>query len=183
MVQSRISRQKEIDTSIANKAEYEYLYDRPYEDKARVRVAGPFTVESVSPHRTMIVDENHALKDPLAKAAEYDTGREAADFAQMVLDNLKTAGVQQAEKTGKINFNSVKPWPGEYIAAEATILKAAKTNVLVSSSGQSSVQFHAPTLSQPRVKPLNRASMYSSAVLSTMKRTPPSSTNSARFPC
>lgn len=64
--QSRISRQKEIDTSIANKAEYEYLYDRPYEDKSRVRVAGPFTVESVSPHRTMIVDENHALKDPLA---------------------------------------------------------------------------------------------------------------------
>jgi adenine-specific DNA-methyltransferase len=124
--QSRISRQKEIDTSIANKAEYEYLYDRPYEDKARVRVAGPFTVESVSPHRTMIVDENHALKDPLAKAAEYDTGREAADFAQMVLDNLKTAGVQQAEKTGKINFNSVKPWPGEYIAAEATYTEGSK---------------------------------------------------------
>lgn len=49
---------------------------------------------------------------------EWDTGREAADFAQMVLDNLKTAGVQQAEKTGKINFNSIKPWPGEYIAAE-----------------------------------------------------------------
>ncbi|MFZ5627973.1 MAG: site-specific DNA-methyltransferase [Spirochaetota bacterium] len=124
--QARISRQKEIDTSIANKAEYEYLYDRPYEDKSRVRVAGPFTVESVSPHRTMIVDENHALKDPLAKVAEYDTGREAADFAQMVLDTLKTAGVQQAEKTGKINFNSIKPWPGEYIAAEGIYSEGSK---------------------------------------------------------
>lgn len=124
--QARIARQKEIDTSIANKAEYEYLYDRPYEDKSRVRVAGPFTVESVSPHRTMIVDENHALKDPLAKVAEYDTGREAADFAQMVLDNLKTAGVQQAEKSGKIIFNSIKPWPGEYIAAEATYAEGSK---------------------------------------------------------
>lgn len=124
--QARIARQKEIDTSIANKAEYEYLYDRPYEDKSRVRVAGPFTVESVSPHRTMIVDENHALKDPLAKVAEYDTGREAADFAQMVLDNLKTAGVQQAEKTGKVNFNSIKPWPGEYIAAEGIYSEGSK---------------------------------------------------------
>ena len=37
---ARIARQKEIDTSIAAKAEYEYLYDKPYEDKKKVRVAG-----------------------------------------------------------------------------------------------------------------------------------------------
>ena len=35
--------------SIAAKAEFEYLYDKPYEDKKKVRVAGPFTVESLSP--------------------------------------------------------------------------------------------------------------------------------------
>lgn len=124
--QARIARQKEIDTSIANKAEYEYLYDRPYEDKSRVRVAGPFTVESVSPHRTMIVDENNEVKDPLAKAAEYDTGREAADFATMVLDNLKSSGVQQAHKEGKINFNALKAWPGEYIGAEGLYSEGSK---------------------------------------------------------
>ena len=49
--QARIARQKEIDASIAAKAEFEYLYDKPYEDKKKVRVAGPFTVESLSPHR------------------------------------------------------------------------------------------------------------------------------------
>ena len=53
----RIVRQKEIDASIAAKADHEYLYDRPYEDRNKVRVAGPFTVESISPHRTLVVDE------------------------------------------------------------------------------------------------------------------------------
>ena len=43
---ARIARQKEIDASIAAKAEFEYLYDKPYEDRKKVRVAGPFTVES-----------------------------------------------------------------------------------------------------------------------------------------
>ncbi len=56
--QARIARQREIDASIAAKAEYEYLYDKPYEDKKKVRVAGPFTVESISPHRVIGVDEN-----------------------------------------------------------------------------------------------------------------------------
>jgi len=49
--QARIARQKEIDASIAAKAEFEYLYDKPYPDPSRIRVAGPFTVESLSPHR------------------------------------------------------------------------------------------------------------------------------------
>ena len=63
----RIARQKEIDASIAPKADSEYLYDKPYEDKKKVRVAGPFTVESVSPHRTLGVDENDELIDPAEK--------------------------------------------------------------------------------------------------------------------
>ena len=45
----RIDRQRAIDASIAAKADFEYLYDKPYEDKKKVRVAGPFTVESLSP--------------------------------------------------------------------------------------------------------------------------------------
>ncbi len=61
--QARIARQKEIDASIAAKAEYEYLYDKPYEDKKKVRVAGPFTVESLSPHRVLGVDEDDELVD------------------------------------------------------------------------------------------------------------------------
>ena len=58
-----MARQREIDASIAAKADYEYLYDKPYEDKKKVRVAGPFTVESLSPHRLLGVDENDELID------------------------------------------------------------------------------------------------------------------------
>ena len=61
--EQRIARQKEIDASIAAKADYEYLHDKPYEDNKKVRVAGPFTVESLSPHRVLGVDENDELID------------------------------------------------------------------------------------------------------------------------
>ncbi|GIK35878.1 MAG: hypothetical protein AMXMBFR45_01720 [Gammaproteobacteria bacterium] len=119
--QARIARQKEIDASIAAKAEFEYLYDKPYEDKKTVRVAGPFTVESLSPHRVLGVDENDELIDPLAAAGgtppDGHTG-EAEGFVQMILDNLRTAGVQQAHKEDRISFTSLAPWPGELVCAE-----------------------------------------------------------------
>ena len=112
---ARIARQKEIDASIAAKAEFEYLYDKPYEDKKKVRVAGPFTVESLSPHRTLGVDENDNLIDPLQVKQNRD---EKQSFAQMILENLKTAGVQQAHKEDRINFVSLVPWPGQMVCAE-----------------------------------------------------------------
>ncbi|NLB80997.1 MAG: site-specific DNA-methyltransferase, partial [Clostridiaceae bacterium] len=112
----RIARQKEIDASIAAKADYEYLYDKPYEDNKKVRVAGPFTVESISPHRVLGVDENDELIDSVGDTKE-GYGQER-DFAQMILENLKTAGVQQAHKEDKINFTSITPWPGDLICAE-----------------------------------------------------------------
>ena len=113
--QQCIARQKEIDASIAARADFEYLYDKPYEDRKKVRVAGPFTVESLSPHRVLGVDENDELIDPL-KAGQQEDDHQG--FVRMILDNLKTAGVQQAHKEDKINFSSISPWPGEYICAE-----------------------------------------------------------------
>jgi adenine-specific DNA-methyltransferase len=111
--QARIGRQKEIDASIAAKAEFEYLYDKPYDDKKKVRVAGPFTVESLSPHRTLGVDENDELIDPLQKNKV-----ENGSFDQMILENLKTAGVQQAHKEDKITFTALTHWPGDLVCAE-----------------------------------------------------------------
>ncbi len=117
----RINRQKEIDQSIANNADQEYLYDRPYEDKQKVRVAGPFTVESLSPHRTLGVDENDELIDEASESkGEYEKER---DFTQMILENLKQSGVQQAHKEDKITFTSVTPWPGTMIAAEGRYME------------------------------------------------------------
>jgi len=118
--QLRIARQKEIDASIAAKADSEYLYDKPYEDKKKVRVAGPFTVESLSPHRVLAVDENDDLIDP-AKQGQAAGGEQ--DFVQMILENLKTAGVQQAHKDDKIAFTSLVPWPGVMVCAEGRYIE------------------------------------------------------------
>ena len=120
----RIARQKEIDASIAAKADSEYLYDKPYEDKKKVRVAGPFTVESLSPHRVLGVDADDEFIDPLQPAAG-PTGDEA-DFVQMILENLKTAGVQQAHKEDKITLTSISPWPGHFVCAEGRYTKGNK---------------------------------------------------------
>ncbi len=117
---ARIARQKEIDASIAAKAEFEYLYDKPYSDNSRIRVAGPFTVESLSPHRVMAVDEDDSLIDSMDLA---EPGGGWNDFAQMVLDNLKTSGVQQAHKEDRITFTALTPWPGNLVCAEGRYLE------------------------------------------------------------
>lgn len=120
--ESRIARQKEIDASIAAKAEFEYLYDKPYEDKKKVRVAGPFTVESLSPHRVLGVDEEDNLIDPL-RMNEGSPAYGAKTFEQMILENLKAAGVQQAHKEDRIDFLSLTGWPGALICAEGRYME------------------------------------------------------------
>jgi adenine-specific DNA-methyltransferase len=118
---ARVGRQAEIDKSIAAKAEFEYLYDRPYEDRKKVRVAGPFTVESLSPHRMLGVDENDELVDAVD---ERDTAWGAKQsFPQMVLDNLRTAGVQQAHKSNKIEFTAFTPWAGDLVCADGRYME------------------------------------------------------------
>jgi adenine-specific DNA-methyltransferase len=124
--EARIARQKEIDASIAKAADVELLYDRPYEDKSRVRVAGPFTVESLSPHRVAPADE-----EELIDFREADEGARRrlhkamppTDFGEMTLEHLRTAGVHQSEKRDSIRFTALTPWPGEYVAAEGRFME------------------------------------------------------------
>ena len=117
----RIARQKEIDASIAAKADYEYLYDKPYTDNSKVRVAGPFTVESISPHRVLGMDENGDVIDGVAEPKNgYGT---SYDFGQVILENLKRSGVQQAHKEDRINFTSLTPWPGRLVCAEGRYIE------------------------------------------------------------
>ncbi len=118
---ARITRQKEVDASIAAKAEFEYLYDKPYDDKKKVRVAGPFTVESLSPHRTLGVDEHDELIDPLKQRIARNDDH--LSFTQMILDNLKVSGVQQAHKEDKIDFTSLTAWPGDLVCAEGRYME------------------------------------------------------------
>jgi len=120
--EQRIARQKEIDASIAAKADFEFLYDKPYDDKRKVRVAGPFTVESISPHRVLAVSENDELIDGVA----VSKGGDEQDFVRMILENLQTAGVQQAHKEDKITFSSITPWPGTLVCAEGRYREGEK---------------------------------------------------------
>ena len=124
--EQRIARQQEIDAAIAANADYEYLYDKPYQDNNVVRVAGPFTVDSLSPHRVLAVDENDELID---RVAEPRTAYgEAADFTSMILEQLKTAGVQQAHKADRITFNALLPWPGRRICAEGRYVQGDQSD-------------------------------------------------------
>jgi adenine-specific DNA-methyltransferase len=124
--EARIARQREIDASIAARADVEYLYDKPYTDPARVRVAGPFTVESLSPHRVLPASEQELIEtidaaDGNRSAADADLA--GADFAGVVLDYLKTEGVKQQAKGDRITFESITPWPGNFIGATATFIE------------------------------------------------------------
>ena len=88
-------------------------------------MAGPFTVESLSPHRVLGLDEHDELIDPVAKNARNRS--DETDFVSMILENLKTAGVQQAHKEDKISLDMLTPWPGEMICAEGRYLEGRST--------------------------------------------------------
>jgi adenine-specific DNA-methyltransferase len=106
----------EIEGAIARYAETETLYDQPYEDNKRIRVTGPFTVESLSPHCVMGVDEERP-------AAEIEAQKEAGvgQFETMILDNLKKAGVQNTVKNERLKFDRLDPYAGEWFHAEGEL--------------------------------------------------------------
>ena len=114
--QGRRDRQREIDASISRSSERETLYDRPYEDKKRVRVTGPFTVESLSPHR--ILDPGYAEK--AARHALPNLG----SYEQMVIDNLRVAGVQNTRKDERLVFQTLEIYAGVWLHADGTYLDA-----------------------------------------------------------
>jgi adenine-specific DNA-methyltransferase len=106
---------EQIDAAIRKHAETEALFDRPYEDRNLVRVAGPFTVESLSPHRTLSAPENG------------DEPRRAPDFVITILDNLRKAGVQNTRRNERLVFDRLDPCPGEYLQAEGAYVANGQT--------------------------------------------------------
>ncbi|WP_308466297.1 site-specific DNA-methyltransferase [Rathayibacter soli] len=101
----------EIDAAIKRHADFEYLYDKPYEDKKRVRVTGPFTVESLSPHRSLTFDDAEAFLP-----ASDDT-LDDAQFEKSILDNLQRAGIQNGRKAERIHFASLDAYAGTHVQA------------------------------------------------------------------
>jgi adenine-specific DNA-methyltransferase len=124
--EARIARQKEMDASIVARADVEYLYDKPYVDNARVRVAGPFTVESLSPHRVLPASEEELIDDVEAaegRRSPNDAELAGQDFAAIVIDYLKAEGVKQQTKGDRIAFESLAPWPGNFIGASGAFIE------------------------------------------------------------
>lgn len=101
---------EEIDAAIARHADSETLYDQPYEDSKRVRVSGPFTVESLSPHRMLSLDEAQDTASTLEVQRQHD-------FASMILDNLRKAGVQNTRKAERLTFDRLDPYAGTWLHA------------------------------------------------------------------
>ncbi|MDO8589299.1 MAG: site-specific DNA-methyltransferase, partial [Armatimonadota bacterium] len=112
----RRERQKEIDASIARNADTELLYDQPYEDNKRIRVTGPFTVESLSPHRRFSVDEKIKLKEEGIAGVKM-TVMGGGQFALTIIDNLRKAGVQNTIKNERLKFDRLETFAGEWLHA------------------------------------------------------------------
>jgi len=113
----RRARQKEIDASIAQNADVELLYDQPYVDNKRIRVTGPFTVESLSPHRTISLEEKKGLMKPNEIGfATKMLG--AGQFGNIIIENLKKAGVQNTIKNERLKFDRLDVHAGVWIHAE-----------------------------------------------------------------
>ncbi len=104
---------EEIDGAIARHAESELLYDQPYEDPKRIRVTGPFTVESLSPHRVLSADE-----DLPESEAEARQDASVGSFEEMILDNLRKAGVQNTVRNERLSFDRLEHYAGEWLHAE-----------------------------------------------------------------
>jgi adenine-specific DNA-methyltransferase len=118
----RRERQRDIDASIAHHADKELLYDQPYDDPKRIRVTGQFTVESLSPHRVLSTDEGRPQSEIEGKK-ESVNGR----YENIIIENLKRAGVQNTVKNGRLKFERLEPFAGQFIHATGEYLESGKT--------------------------------------------------------
>jgi adenine-specific DNA-methyltransferase len=107
--------QPEIDAAIKRHADFELLHDKPFEDAKKVRVAGPFTVESLSPHRSLAFAGGPGTESLSESEAAMDP--DAPNFEQTILDNLAKAGIQNGRRSERIGFAVFETYAGEYVQA------------------------------------------------------------------
>jgi adenine-specific DNA-methyltransferase len=109
---------QQIDAAIARHADTETLYDQPYPDNKRVRVCGPFSVESLSPHRVLsTADPSTGSGQAQDCTVSEQEARKQQDFATMILDNLKKSGVQNTRKSERLTFDRLDPYAGAWLHA------------------------------------------------------------------
>lgn len=122
-------RRKDMESYIAKSADAVLLYDKPYESSKRVRVSGPLTVESLSPHRILPADED------LDSNVSQEEAQRQRDFATIIIDNLRHAGVQNTRKEERLRFETLEPYAGKWLHAVGTSISSGKTNRIAISIG------------------------------------------------
>lgn len=127
---------EEIDAAIKRHADFELLYDKPYEDKKKVRVAGPFTVESLSPHRSLAGSDGSASESRGEIEAAKDA--DSQSFEQSILDNLAKAGIQNGRRNERITFAAFDAYAGSYVQAMGDRIVGSHDGEDESAAGQPS---------------------------------------------
>jgi adenine-specific DNA-methyltransferase len=122
---------KDIEAAIARHAETETLFDQPYEDAKRIRVSGPFTVESLSPHRVLDSDDEQVVKAG---------NGESSDFGAMIIENLRKAGVQNTKKNERLTFERLDSFAGAWIHAVGEYAEMPESRTLVREPGKSAAE-------------------------------------------
>lgn len=129
-IKEGMSRQ-EIDSAIVRHAETEFLFDQPYEDNKRVRVCGPFSVESLSPHRVL-----STIGENVGSTVTEQEACEQQEFTTMILENLKKSGVQNTRKEERIMFDRLDLYSGIWLQASGEFTDAeGKTKRVAVSMG------------------------------------------------
>jgi len=93
----------EMDAAITRHAESELLYDRPQVDPRVIRVTGPFTLESISPHR---------MSPAVSAGGESEAEEHSGRFVDRIIDYLRKAGVQNTVRQERLTFDRLDFWPG-----------------------------------------------------------------------
>ena len=105
-------RKREFDASIDSKSQIKLFYDDPFIDSSKVRVSGPFTVESLYPHREM--SNAYNSHSDRSKTSNYHR----ANFISVVISNLQITGISQLNSNKRIVFTELEIYNNDYIVAK-----------------------------------------------------------------
>lgn len=87
----------------------ETLYDQPIEDKKRMRVAGPFTVETL---------QNYNIKSPDEIEERKDEVEENRLFQERIFSHLMTSGIRNGRKEEQAKFRGLEALASPYLHAK-----------------------------------------------------------------
>ena len=110
----------QIKDAILKSTDIELLFDNPYEDPKKIRVCGPFSVESLSPHRVLSLADT----DASGSVSESEV-KEQQDFASMIIDNLLKSGIQNTKKNERLKLINLEAFAGRWVNATGTYVDSA----------------------------------------------------------